>query len=646
MRGARVLPYVLILLGLALLFAVLAIRPPNRIGDGDEYYALFFAWSKTLRPWMTQASFAAFEHLFQSHSIIDLSSSEDLAGRFPPLRVHGTADFNHFWFYSFLAFLCSLPPSWIGIALGPQGSYLLLHGVLCALTLMTAYRLFGWQGLVSIVVMTATSAMVWHLDKVHTELLTYCTSLLGVMFVMRERYLAAAFAISVAATQNPSFAIVAALPFCYALLADPERRFPLVDVVLAIGTALVVLLHPVYFFFRYGTPTPQLFTTGAALGANLSSAWIWLFDPDVGLLPNWPIGVVLVLVGIVAANRSLRQGWARRDTVTGLFIVGFLLVNLYANASTTNINSGGTDGVSRYAMWYVPLFFPAILAAMRVFSDRSALCVLGAVALAVAACFTVYLNRPSLPDTFTIPTRLSSYLQRYHATLYDPPFEVFFERYSGNDQLKPKTRFLAAIGPDCRKVLINLRRMGDDVLGGRECGYDRERVAAEVRALPRPPDAGLYAYAELPSDVLDSLSLRVERGVYRPGTSRTAQDLLGTGWSLPEPWGIWTDGPEATIRLPCNRYQPYFDRPEVMLTLDAVGFGARTIAVTNADRTVFSGTVEELAPLNLVGAVDGCRNGPIVFRIAIADPTSPSEVGFSQDRRKLGLGLVSFSLDW
>lgn len=34
--------------------------PVIRIGDGMEYYALFFAWTETLRPWMNEVSFSAY----------------------------------------------------------------------------------------------------------------------------------------------------------------------------------------------------------------------------------------------------------------------------------------------------------------------------------------------------------------------------------------------------------------------------------------------------------------------------------------------------------------------------------------------------------------------------------------------------------
>ena len=84
---------------------------PQRVGDGMEYYALFFAWADSLRPWMSEESFRAHHTFFLKSSVVGLFPRDMLESAFPSLHpslhLGGTSDFNHFWFYSFLAFLSS-----------------------------------------------------------------------------------------------------------------------------------------------------------------------------------------------------------------------------------------------------------------------------------------------------------------------------------------------------------------------------------------------------------------------------------------------------------------------------------------------------------------------------------------------------------
>ena len=59
----KIAPYVLITLALLIIYAVLERLTPQRVGDGAEYYALFYAWTDTFRPWMTVKSFDSYESL-------------------------------------------------------------------------------------------------------------------------------------------------------------------------------------------------------------------------------------------------------------------------------------------------------------------------------------------------------------------------------------------------------------------------------------------------------------------------------------------------------------------------------------------------------------------------------------------------------
>ncbi|MCK9912270.1 hypothetical protein MXD81_24160, partial [Microbacteriaceae bacterium K1510] len=52
-----------------------------------------------------------------------------------------------------------------------------------------------------------------------------------------------------------------------------------------------------YYFARYGVVTPQVLAGGATPGLYLNIWYIWLIDPDIGLFPNWPFGLLLLGAG-------------------------------------------------------------------------------------------------------------------------------------------------------------------------------------------------------------------------------------------------------------------------------------------------------------------------------------------------------------
>ncbi|MCE7058299.1 hypothetical protein LZF95_26720, partial [Algoriphagus sp. AGSA1] len=265
------LPYISFVLVLGVIFYSFLNSATYRVGDGGEYYALYYAWVETLRPWMTASSFEAYEVFVNQSEILGHVSADRLASSFPSLRVGETADFNHFWLYSFLAFCVALPLYLVDVAIDAHHGFLLLHHILLAVLFSIVFRFTGWRGVLVVAIMTFFSPVLWYLNKVHTELYTYVFTLLAVVLFSQCRYLASSFCLAVASAQNPSFSLVAFVPFFYRVVWLRYKPFTWQEVFWAIGATVLVLLHPIYYFFRYGVPTPQLLAGGASLGESLNS---------------------------------------------------------------------------------------------------------------------------------------------------------------------------------------------------------------------------------------------------------------------------------------------------------------------------------------------------------------------------------------
>jgi hypothetical protein len=120
--------------------------------------------------------------------------------------------------------------------------------------------------------------------------------------------------------------------------------------------------------------------------------------------------------------------------------------------------------------------------------------------------------------------------------------------------------------------------------------------------------------------------------------------FLGPGWSHPEPWGVWSAESIATLVF-C------LTRPPKDLRLSFRGRGLPPTAGGRQQIAAFFGgeRVAEVAlglewsdfeiviPAALVKETGGCQG----LDFHIAQPTSPTALGMNNDKRELGLALIS-----
>jgi hypothetical protein len=153
-----------------------------------------------------------------------------------------------------------------------------------------------------------------------------------------------------------------------------------------------------------------------------------------------------------------------------------------------------------------------------------------------------------------------------------------------------------------------------------------------------PKAAPRDIFANLPRQLRAGSPVRIDMRAGDPATS-----LLGDGWSFPESWGTWTDGPSASVRLPL----PYPGKRWCM-TFELRPFAC---AVRPRRVTVRSGgghtvaewrfVTDELHRQELVVEASGDETS---LEFCLHDAASPSSLGMSSDQRRLGLGLLSMTI--
>ena len=274
-----------------------------------------------------------------------------LAARLASGHLPGPGESRHFIFYPALA------APLLALGLTATAAFTILNGLLLAAALyVTASRLhWTWCAIVF------AGPILWWLDKPHTEPFTF--AMYAIAFALLESApwwsLVAAGA---AATQNPGNAAlvgilaVAAVAGKASLLKD--RRF---WAGLA-GGAVLAALHPVYYLVRLGTPT-RLASTGDVHWVTLQEYVAVLVDPNIGLLPQVPVFAAAVLAGsLLLAFRAPRR-LVSPGVVAAAASAAWLA---FVAATATNVNHGGTPGLSRYATWFIPLAIPLFQAIDRV----------------------------------------------------------------------------------------------------------------------------------------------------------------------------------------------------------------------------------------------------------------------------------------
>lgn len=517
-----------------------------RVGDGHEYFAMYYAFATECQPYVTADVVRTYEAEQEAHPVERFASSSVFSKQFlEKLQVTKDGevqqDFPHFWFYSLLAAFFS--PVTHVLGLGATTSFLLLHTVLLWFAAMVCYRYHGWPGLLAFAILWLASPIAWYTNKVHTELFTFAVGVAAMAFAGSRRYLAAGFCMAVLSTQNPLWGALAVAATGWHLIVNLRKGFRWWEFAAMAATGGVLALHPVYYLTRYEVVTPQ-FLTGAAGGfMGLDVALVALADPQLGLLPNWPIGVVLLLAAVVLAIRGgVRQ--VRVGLFVCLFVALWVAVSLYSHGSTGHQDHGAILYASRYGTWYIPLFLPlavVVIAAVRRLRYPARWGVVGAAAaLALISASQYWPQRKSDPVG---PTPFARTLLHTFPSLYRPYPQVFIQRFAVREGRGDIWEQASFVEPVSRLALVPMGWRMDGSVKTEGAGFPNLLVLlshwSELKVYP--PDHG-FAYVRVPESLIGEV-LHPDAtlaGTMINGGSKEADQLLKAGWGVPEGHGRWS----------------------------------------------------------------------------------------------------------
>lgn len=393
-----------------------------------------------------------------------LDMADKLASLLPP-PPHA-----HFWFYSLLA----VPFLWIVrlVRINPFVAFTLLNLAFVGTAFWIAARVLRIPALL----LLFASPIVWWIDKPHTEVFTF--SLLTIALVAlgapglassgraetgaagedpteRLTTLHPGWSIAcfgAAATQNPPIGALAVLTIPVLVLTGRARLRDRRFLVLCLVGLLAAALHPAYYLHRGGPPFPLVRSSTHHQIPNIDELTAVVRDTNIGLIANAP--PLALAMGLAAGLLLLRSPrlLLQVDVVLSLCAATVFLGSF---AQTINVNSGGTPGMSRYAVWLIPLSLPFL----RRFGTAPQPAALREATgwLAAASCvWSLMAFHPRWPEDQGSPTWLANRLWTNYPWLDRPVPEVFIERLAGGDG----DWWLPAATPGCEKILLVGRGSG------------------------------------------------------------------------------------------------------------------------------------------------------------------------------------------
>jgi hypothetical protein len=417
----------------ALLLAALAAgATPKVVGDGGEYFVYAAAMARGHAPPLApqdladaKAALAAVDPRFEGWDLEASAAASPSGGR----------DFVHFWFYPALAAPGAALARLAGVS--PCWSFAALNVALLLLAWRLSAARFGW----AVSLMVCGGPILWWIDKVHTEAFTFALLTVAVSSLSPRPWLALV-ALGAAATQNPPIAALL-VPFAAAGLwlrrAPRERRATLAGLA---GAAALAAVHPAYYLLVHGAPS--LIAAGSRNAApNVSELGAVIWDTNLGLVFCHPLFVAALALALAALLARRPRALVDAELAAAAVAMPALLL---AFSQTSNFQHGGTPGLSRYALWLLPL---ALRPFELAWSQTRARTWLGPCAVAsFLVCLVAY--HPSVAEKAYRPSHATRWLWTSAPGFFNPLPEVFSETVRGDDE-----GIHVPVGlPGCEKVLM------------------------------------------------------------------------------------------------------------------------------------------------------------------------------------------------
>jgi hypothetical protein len=314
--------------------------------------------------------------------------------------------------------------------------------------------------------LTLFSPAVWFVLWAHPEAFCFSLVLLALVWTRAGRRQLPILVVALAAMQNPPLVFLLLPLWVRGCLVPGRLRIDWRATPKALLAALPIVLPPLFFFVRFGTPSVIARQSASASLVSLHKALELFFDLNLGLLPYAPFVLLLFLAGLVLSCTS----WPRARVAWSSVIV--LLAMALASSATMNWNHG-TAGPSRYAIWMLPLLLmgvaEAYAAALKGGSDGARRTWTAMVLLAIGLQILTVFSRGGLRQSsdWIAHSYAARFVLRHAPAWYNPSPAIFVERTLGSMTARETDPAIYKDERGCRKAWV---RPQDEALVRATCG--------------------------------------------------------------------------------------------------------------------------------------------------------------------------------
>jgi hypothetical protein len=416
------------LIPLTLLAWNLASGCPARVGDGHEYLLTYVAVVEFGRLTVDQEVVDRYNQMAERDGLPDHPLDFPTMirrGEVVKTVTPGLYSPIHFWGYGVIAAIFA-PFIWLFHLPFPH-AFTLLHTALLGILTWIAYRYRDRYAAFAVQLLVLLSPLLWFTNKAHTEFEIFFAGCAAIIFLLSGRLPLAALVLAFAAAQNPPLVGGVAAIVLLWIWKHRRRWPPLAEMAIVAVAGSFVLLAPVYNLFRFGNLNPIATIPGmVSLGNVTVQKVLSLFlDPDIGLYPNWPFGLLLVTCAAAATWNSFR-----RQPQLFVFCAAYAVAALIAHTAHFHMNSGGTRHICRYSLWHLALHLPLVLSLPAVLRPG-----FYRIGFMTAACilfgWNLFLFRPTLGEDTVDFSLVGARLYRAVPWIYNPEPGIFLQNALG-----------------------------------------------------------------------------------------------------------------------------------------------------------------------------------------------------------------------
>lgn len=359
----------------------------------------------------------------------------------------------HFWLYSLL----NVPGLWLADLFGfsPVHSFLITHLIIFIATLVfiTLFDELSIRQRYFIGAFYLLSGTTYYFSWSHPELFSASFFLIGLLLLLKSKFIRSALFFALAAQQNPpiGFFVIVAFIFSSGFIIKSSINWHIATQQLLkklpafIGVISILFMSPLFFYSHFGVPN-LIIKLGYSSSDLISYDRLWslFFDFNQGMIVGIPFAFLILLIVLMILIFTTRFSQDQRRKIAVAIAMLFAMVILSIPCLSTGNWNSGQSVFLRYAYWLSMLFGIALMLLIDDLSLRMFRLVF--ILFLVGQIFVLATHLVSGRNDSSVKNKsFASYLINNKPDWYNPIPAIFVERGQGSE-----------VGPDENKIYYNV----------------------------------------------------------------------------------------------------------------------------------------------------------------------------------------------